>query len=92
MLDGILFDAPISFAQAAAYHKAVGYRWDGRTSWWGGMKDNAAGLIKAGGKAISISWDSTGFGASRGFTLERILIVNHGGHWHDTIVTVERRN
>lgn len=91
-LDGVLFNPPISFAQAAAYHKAVGYKWDGRTSWWSGMKDQVADLIKDGGKAISISWDSTGLGASRGFTLERILIVNHGGHWHDTIVTVERKN
>jgi hypothetical protein len=90
-LDGVLFNPPISFAQAAAYHKAVGYSWDGRSSWWSGMKDQAAQLITNGGKAICLSWDSTGFGASRGFVLERLLIVNHGGHWRDTIVTVERK-
>ena len=90
-LDGILFNPPITFAQAAKYHKAVGYHWDGRSSWWSGMKDKAANIIKAGGKAICISWDSTGLGASRGFELERLLIVNHGGHWHDTIITVEHK-
>lgn len=90
-LDGVLFNPPISFAQAADYHKAVGYRWDGRSSWWSGMKDQAAELITNGGKAICLSWDSTGFGASRDFVLERMLIVNRGGHWHDTIVTVERK-
>lgn len=90
-LDGILFNPPISFAQAAAYHKTVGYGWDGRSSWWSGMKDKAADLIREGGTAICISWDSTGLGVSRGFKLERLLIVNHGGHWRDT-VTVERKN
>jgi hypothetical protein len=90
-LDGVLFNPPISFAQAAAYHKAVGYSWDGRSSWWSDMKDQAAEIIREAGKAICLSWDSTGFGASRGFVLERLLIVNHGGHWHDTIVTVERK-
>jgi hypothetical protein len=91
ILDGLLFNPPITFAQAAAYHRAVGYRWDGRSSWWSGMKDKAADLIRAGGKAICISWDSTGLGISRGFIMERLLIVNHGGHWHDSIVTVERK-
>jgi hypothetical protein len=89
--DGILFNPPISFRQAADYHKAVGYGWDGRSSWWSGMKDRVASLIKEGGKCITIGWDSNGLGASRGFVMERILMVAHGGHWRDTIVTVESK-
>jgi hypothetical protein len=90
-LDGILFNPPITFAQAAAYHRTMQRGWDGRSSWWSGMKDKVASLIREGGKCVSISWDSTGLGISRGFIMERLLIVNHGGHWHDSIVTVERK-
>jgi len=91
LVDGALFNPPTSFRQAEKYIKAFGMKWDGRSSWWSAMKDDAAHIIKKGGKCVSISWDSTGLGISRGFVLERLLIVNHGGHWRDTIVTVERK-
>ena len=32
-----------------------------------------------------------GFGIQRGFKMERILLVPHGGPHNDTIVTVERK-
>lgn len=47
--------------------------------------------IKIGGYAISMGWNSNGFGKSRGFKIVEILIVAHGMHHNDTIVTVEQK-
>lgn len=89
--DGVILNPPTSFRQAEHYIKRFGLKWDGTTRWWADLKNEAARITKEGGKVVTISWDSTGLGVSRGFFLERVLMVNHGGHWHDTIVTVERK-
>lgn len=57
--------------------------------YWANCKNEMARLIKSGGKAICFGWSSMGLGKSRGFELERILLVPHGGSKNDTIVTVE---
>jgi hypothetical protein len=90
-VDGVLFNPPTSWKQAERYVKQHGQQWDGTTRWWSMMKDMAASIIRPGGKAICIGWDSNGLGKSRGFTLERMLVVAHGGHWHDTLICVERK-
>ena len=51
-----------------------------------------ARLIKPGGHVISFGWNSNGFGKRLGFKVIEILLVQHGGLSHDTIVTVERRD
>lgn len=50
-----------------------------------------AQLIEVNGIAISCGWNSNGIGKSRGFEIERILLVAHGSGHNDTIVTVERK-
>jgi len=42
-----------------------------------------------GGLAIVCGWNSNGVGKSRGFELIDGLVVAHGLHHNDTIVTVE---
>ena len=44
-----------------------------------------------GGFCISFGWNSNGMGKNRGFEIVEILLVAHGGHHNDTIVTVEKR-
>lgn len=56
------------------------------------LKDEVARVTMGNGVVISVGWDSNGLGKNRGFLMERILIVAHGGHWRDTIVTVERKD
>ena len=51
----------------------------------------ASRKIRVGGIAISFGWNSCGIGKKRGFELEEILLICHGGHHNDTIVTVERK-
>jgi hypothetical protein len=87
----VLFNPPTSFRQAERYIKTYGLKWDGATNWWADLKDEVARITIHDGVVISVSWDSNGLGAGRGFEMERILLVNHGGHWHDSIVKVERK-
>ena len=54
-------------------------------------KDVFARLIKTEGIVISFGWSSNGFGIKRGFEIEEILLVAHGGQHNDTICLVERK-
>lgn len=40
---------------------------------------------------ISFGWNSNGIGKKHHFDITRILVVAHGGHHNDTIVTVEKK-
>ena len=85
---GVLYDPPYSITQARKY---------GRTKfasmkYWKDVKDQMARVIKPGGKAICFGWSSMGLGKGRGFEMQRILLVPHGGSKNDTLVTVEIKN
>lgn len=58
---------------------------------FGKVKDTAAIKIRSGGYAICCGWNTNGFGKNRGFKLIEVLLVPHGGHHQDTIVTVEKK-
>ena len=53
--------------------------------------DEVARILKVGGKLICCGWTSMGGAQSRGFEMDRILLVPHGGRKNDTIVTVETK-
>lgn len=90
---GILFDPPYSLRQTKECYEGLGYPMTQKDtqSFPNYIKDLAAPKIKAGGYAICFGWDSGGFGRVMGFELIELLLVPHGGHHHDTIVTVERK-
>jgi hypothetical protein len=93
-LYGVLLDAPYSSRQVSECYHHFGYEVTKETtqsSFWGNLYIEAARIIKPGGKAISFGWNSGGIGKKRGFEIARILLVCHGGHHNDTIVTVERK-
>ncbi len=58
---------------------------------WANQKKEIARIVKVGGKVISFGWNSGGIGKKYGFEITRILLVPHGGHHNDTIVTVEEK-
>jgi len=91
VLDGVLFDPPYSTEQALRKYKPVQGGTAGRAEYWARCKDEIARIVKPGGRAICFGWDSTGIGKSRGFVLERVLLVCHGACHNDTIVTVETK-
>ncbi len=85
-----VFDPPYSPRQLKECYKGKG-EFDTKSSTWGNWKNLLSKKIKVGGKVISFGWSSQGMGKSRGFKIERILLVPHGGMHNDTIVTVERK-
>ena len=92
-VDGVLFDPPYSITQAAQMYRSFGKE-KLKTSvanmgYWKQVKDEIAKCLKPGGKVICFGWNTMGLGKNRGFKMERILIVPHGGSKNDTLVTVE---
>lgn len=96
--DGCLFDPPYSLEQIKRSYEGVGlksklgYSTQGAedpTGNWKKVKDNLAKVMKRMGKVISFGWNTSGFGKGRGFEIEEILLLCHGGNHNDTLVTVE---
>ena len=90
-VDGVLFDPPYSTAQALRKYKPVHNGTAGRAEYWARCKDEIARIVRPGGKSICFGWDSTGIGKTRGFELERTLLICHGACHNDTIITVESK-
>ena len=88
-VDCVEFDPPFSFHQLNLVYDDKGekitdtYRSD--------VYNEVARIIKPGGKCISFGWNTNGLGKGRGFEIDRILLVAHGGSHNDTLVTVERK-
>lgn len=55
------------------------------------VKDRIKILMNPGGVVICCGWNSSGMGKSRGYSLDDILLVCHGGAHNDLIVTKETR-
>ncbi len=93
--DGVLHDPPYSMRQASECYKSFGKENLTATvtsmKYWSDCKDEIARIVKHGGKAICCGWNSGGIGTNRGFRMDRVLIVPHGGSKNDTIVTVETK-
>lgn len=93
--DLVLYDPPYSITQAAQLYSSYGKEKlehsVSNMGYWAQLKDEVARITKYNGLVLCCGWNSNGCGINRGFTLERMLIVAHGGSKNDTIVTVERK-
>ncbi len=92
---GCLFDPPYSLVQVSRSYKGFGLKskigtTDPSAS-FKEVKDRIAEHIISNGYAITCGWNSNGFGRKRGFIIDEVLLVAHGGGHNDTIVTVERK-
>lgn len=92
-VDLVLYDPPYSPRQVSeCYHnfgKKVTSK-DTSSAWRRQHLDEIARIVKPNGKCISFGWNTNGVGKKRGFQIESILIVAHGGSHNDTLVTVEK--
>lgn len=88
-----MFDPPYSLRQTKECYEGIGYRMNQEDTqvFPNNIKDLAAHKIEVGGLAICFGWNSGGFGKNLGFEMIEVLLVPHGGHHYDTIVTVERK-
>jgi hypothetical protein len=93
--DAVLLDPPYSPRQLAQCYQNIGVKPGQRETQNGRflatVKDSLSRIVLPGGIAICCGWNSVGFGKGRGFRLDEVLIVCHGGAHNDTIVTVETK-
>jgi hypothetical protein len=54
------------------------------------LKDEIPKVLHSGGIVITFGYHSVSMGKGRGFEVEHILLMSHGGAIHDTIATIER--
>lgn len=93
-VDMVVYDPPYSLRQVSECYKNVGIPVTSETtqsSWRSKHLDEITRIVKPEGLVICFGWNSSGVGIKRGFRLEEVLLVPHGGSHNDTIVTVERR-
>ena len=55
------------------------------------VRDAAEPMIKPRGIVLSFGWHSNGMGKGRGYEIEEIMLVAHGGGHSDTICLAERK-
>lgn len=94
LIDGILFDPPYSYRQISEHYKAYGKTPNSKDTsynFYHRVMKEMDPKLKDRGIVISFGWNSNGFPAGWGYAIEEILLVAHGMHHNDTIVTVQRK-
>lgn len=92
--DLVLFDPPYSPRQVSECYASVGRAAtmaDTQSSFWTKLRDSIDHLVAPGGTVLSFGWNSNGMGIGRGYRIEEILIVAHGGAHNDTICMAETK-
>lgn len=90
--DLVLYDPPYSVRQVAECYKGFGINVTQemtQASWRAKHLDEIARILKHNGMALCFGWNSNGVGKKRGFLMQEILLVAHGGSKQDTICTAE---
>lgn len=89
--DMVLFDPPYSLRQLKECYDSIGASLSQYQTqhFFSDVKDEIARITKLGGVVFSFGWSSQGMGKSRGFEIESILLVPHGGIHYDTICVKE---
>jgi hypothetical protein len=88
----VLFDPPYSPRQLKECYDDMGQSLhDTKSSVWSNWKKEIARVVSPGGIVLSFGWNTVGIGKSRGFEIEDILLVSHGGMHNDTICMKERK-
>ena len=93
--DLVIFDPPYSIRQLKECYESAGIRFNQEMSQsfhWGKEKEIIDDILPSGGIVLSFGWNSSGMTRSKGYTIEEILMVCHGGAHNDTICLAERKN
>jgi len=94
IFDAALLDPPYSQRQVVEHYQRFGRkvtRRDTQMAMIRSIKNEVHRILKPSGLVISFGWNSTGMGRNQGYEPLEILLINHGGTKHDTIVVVERK-
>lgn len=90
--DCVIYDPPYSLRQVKECYEGVGITVTAehtKASWRSKHLDEIQRILKSGGKALCFGWNTNGVGKKRGFEMEKILIVPHGGSHNDLLCTLE---
>ena len=93
-VDGVLFDPPYTPRQVSESYRRLGHTVNMETtqsSYWMRLRDEIARITKRGAVVITAGYNSVGIGTMRGFEINEILLVCHGGQHNDTIVVCETK-
>jgi len=80
----ILLDPPYSHRKSMEFYNGK------KSSRFNAIKDMLPNIVEPGGIIITFGYQSVSMGKKRGFEIEKILVISHGGAIHDTIATIER--
>jgi hypothetical protein len=90
--DGVLFDPPYSPLQIMECYKGFGVeKYNTKMNFWSDCKNEIDRIVKPGGYVLCFGWNTMGMGKNRGYEMEHILLVPHGGSRNDTICTAEKK-
>lgn len=89
-----LFDPPYSPRQMSECYKNIG-RTVGMEGTQNGklykrVRDALVPVLAPNAIVLSFGWNSAGMGIKRGFEIDEIMLVAHGGGHNDTICLAER--
>jgi hypothetical protein len=85
---GALLDPPYSLHQCTASYAGYGGQ---RVNALTPVYDELARIVEPSGLVLSFGWNSNGLGIGRNFEMIEVVLIPHGGHHNDTIITVERK-
>jgi hypothetical protein len=93
--DAVLFDPPYSPRQISEAYKSVGLKVGmeetQNSRLYKNVRDRLDKLLKVNGVALSFGWNSSGFGKTRGYAMDELLLLCHGGAHNDTICLAETK-
>lgn len=91
-----LFDPPYSPRQISECYRGIGREVSAKdtqnAALYKRVRDALDPIIAPGGVVLSFGWSSNGMGKTRGYVIEEILMVAHGGAHNDTICLAERKS
>lgn len=93
--DIVLFDPPYSPRQISEIYqqigRPVGMAGTQNAALYKRVRDSFDPMVGSGGIVLSFGWNSNGMGVTRGYEIEEILLVAHGGGHNDTICVAEKK-
>lgn len=93
--DSALFDPPYSPRQISECYRTLGMpvrmTQTQNAALYRRVRSALDSIIRPGGVVLSFGWNSIGMGRKRGYRIEEILLVAHGGAHNDTICVAETK-
>jgi len=92
--DVIIFDPPYSSRQVKEVYNGIGRHFgkedNSNVIRWKKERDLILKLCHHDSIVLSFGWNTNGMGKGRGFMVDEIMLVQHGGAHNDTICMAER--